>query len=352
MTDDTIDGNTASGATGGGVDAGIGTVNVQDTIIAGNTAAGSPSDFYYTGGTVNDNGGNLLGTTAGDGGKFGAGTIVADPKLGPLVDNGGHVAGAPADSQIIPTMALLPGSPAFGKGVAAGAPTTDERGFGRPSKPSIGAYEPQYASNATPNQVFVENLFEVFLNRTADPGSLAAATSFLGGGGTPTALVQILQSGTEYLDEQAAGLYHRYLDRAPSAAEIGVVAGAMAGGLTPEQLAAILVGSPEFFGDYGGNNEAFVQATYATVLGRSAGSGEVAGWLQLVGNGAPRGSVAALFLSSQEYLTDLALLDFAAYLGRGPSPMDLANFVSAAKGGYPSPGLAAIALGGSYAVRT
>jgi hypothetical protein len=69
----------------------------------------------------------------------------ADPKLGPLQDNGGPT----------PTMLLLPGSPAIDAGDstlavdAHGNPlTTDQRGFPRSSGPKvdIGAYEVQQAS--------------------------------------------------------------------------------------------------------------------------------------------------------------------------------------------------------------
>ena len=350
LGDDTIDGNSAASDGGGVYQNSPLTVNILDTIVAGNTTAGSPSDYDYVAGTLNDKGGNLLGNATGDGGKFSAGTIVGDPKLGPLADNGGKRAGAPGTSQVIPTQALLPGSPAILAGVAS--ITDDERGFNRPAKNSIGAYEPQYASNASPNQVFVENLYEVLLDRVADSGGLTAGTNFLNNGGSPTALAQILLSSTEYLDDEATLLYRRYLGRTPSASETSVVAGVLKAGTTPEQLAAILVGSPEFFQDYGGNNDVFVLATYATVLGRAASPDEVAGWDQVVAEGASRNTVAALFLSSQEYLTDLCVFDFEAYLGSEPSPSTLANFLAASKAGVSSQTLAAIALGGSYTART
>ncbi len=355
LVDDTIDGNStfSTGGGGGVFQDSSNTVNAEGTIFAGNTSDSLPSDYEYVVGTLNDKGGNLIGNATGDGSKFGPSTVFDDPKLGPLVDNGGIRAGAPSTSQVIPTQALLPGSPAIGTGPAGTGVFQDERGFNRPStKPSIGAYEPQYASNASPNQVFVENLYEVLLDRAADPGGLAAGTGFLNGGGSPTALAQILLSSTEYLDDEATLLYQRYLGRTPSASETNTVAGVLKAGTTPEQLAAVLVGSPEFFQDYGSNDDVFVQAAYATVLGRAAGPEEAAGWDQVLAGGASRNAVAALFLSSQEYLTDLCVLDFEAYIGREPSPSDLANYLGASKAGVSSQALAAIALGGSYAART
>ena len=109
MIDDTIDGNTNSAASGGGVYQLMGTVIVQGTIFAGNTAAGAPADYDHAGGTLTDDGGNLLGTTAGTAGSFGSATILGDPKLGPLEDNGGPYAGSPTDSQVVPTQRGLAG---------------------------------------------------------------------------------------------------------------------------------------------------------------------------------------------------------------------------------------------------
>ncbi|HSC20934.1 MAG TPA: right-handed parallel beta-helix repeat-containing protein [Solirubrobacterales bacterium] len=61
--------------------------------------------------------------------------LIADPRLGPLADNGGET----------DTMALLDGSPAFNAADAAKCPTTDQRGLPRPSLGGcdIGAFEVQ-----------------------------------------------------------------------------------------------------------------------------------------------------------------------------------------------------------------
>jgi hypothetical protein len=61
------------------------------------------------------------------------GDSFTDPKLGPLVNNGGPTL----------TMALLPGSPAIDVGDTSLAPATDQRGFPRPAglAADIGAFE-------------------------------------------------------------------------------------------------------------------------------------------------------------------------------------------------------------------
>jgi CSLREA domain-containing protein len=136
LTDCTVQGNTATKRGGGIYSYPTATLSLAHCTVAGNSAnsggglfgkmtlnntnvatSGSAGDIFGSatgsnnliddatsgGGLANGVGGNLLG---------------ADPKLGPLVYNGGST----------PTMALLPGSKAIAAGSAAGV-TTDQRGL-------------------------------------------------------------------------------------------------------------------------------------------------------------------------------------------------------------------------------
>jgi CSLREA domain-containing protein len=123
----TITNNEAGSITGGGVSNG-GTFNFQNTILAGNfTSRSGLRTSSNCGGTINSNGFNLMETT-----MFctvnGGGVTVADPKLGPLQNNGGPTQ----------THALLAGSPALDGGDPGGCRDnsgallqTDQRGFPR-----------------------------------------------------------------------------------------------------------------------------------------------------------------------------------------------------------------------------
>jgi hypothetical protein len=117
----------AEGA-GGGIRVGPGSVTLENTIIAGNTAAnglgdtsGAPIPGPNVDGAVTSNGHNLLGIATEATGFTGGGDQTGtNPMLGPLANNGG-----PTE-----TMELLPGSAATDSGVAAGA-TLDQRGLAR-----------------------------------------------------------------------------------------------------------------------------------------------------------------------------------------------------------------------------
>jgi CSLREA domain-containing protein len=133
----TIAGNSvAAGGVGGGFTinnptAGVVTaLNVKNTIVAGNTAGGTPADC-----------GAVVAATSADNISGDASCQFTDPGshqntnplLGALANNGG-----PTD-----TMALQPGSPAIDAGTSAGCPATDQRGVARPqgSACDVGAFE-------------------------------------------------------------------------------------------------------------------------------------------------------------------------------------------------------------------
>lgn len=131
----TITQNTAENA--GGIYNNNATINVRNTIIAGNTLMdpefGEGPDVW---GAFTSLGHNIVGDDAFSTG-FGAtgDQLNVDPQLGPLQNNGGPTL----------THALLAGSPAINAGDNAGAPATDQRGFTRivGGTVDIGSYEVQ-----------------------------------------------------------------------------------------------------------------------------------------------------------------------------------------------------------------
>lgn len=164
--------------TGGGIRIGPGAVTLENTIIAGNTAAnglgdttGAPTPGPNVDGAVTSNGHNLLGTATEAAGFTGTGDQTgANPMLAALANNGGPTK----------TMKLLAGSPAIDAGVAAGS-TLDQRGMPRPvddpgvantggsDGTDIGAYEAEPSCIlACPTNITVSN----------DAGQCGAAVNY------------------------------------------------------------------------------------------------------------------------------------------------------------------------------
>jgi hypothetical protein len=103
------------------------TLNLTNTIVAGNSATGGGPDIFGAVATADH---DLVGDAPGSSGITngvngdlvgGNGKPVLDPRLGPLQGNGGPTQ----------TLALLPGSPARGHGDNALAPHTEQRGHKR-----------------------------------------------------------------------------------------------------------------------------------------------------------------------------------------------------------------------------
>jgi hypothetical protein len=347
---DTINGNTSySGSAGVGGGGGIRTrtgsaLTIEDTIIVGNSSGFSGPDAYTLGGNITDNGGNLIGSTAAAVG-FGAGTKFGiDPKLGPLENNGGPIVGLPGFGQVLQTEALLTGSPAIDKGVAAGVPSTDERGFARPANLSIGAFEPQFVLGTSANGLFVESIYETVLNRRADPAA-AGWVAFLNQGGSAFNLIVAIESSTEYRIIEVQSLYQRYLHRQADMGGLQVFVNFLGTGGTVEQVAAILVGSPEYFQLHGGTNEGFLAALYEDALNRAADEGGQATFSQALNSGLSRLAVAGAVFGSPEFLADLVQADYQNVLGRQPDPAAQTAFLRALQTGASDQALLAALLG-------
>ncbi len=324
-------------------------VAFQNTIVAQNLVSGAALDISngVSNPIVVDQGGNLVGVTAGQV-QFGPGTLTANPRLGLLQNNGGQYAGAASEHQIVQTEALMPGSPAIGAGVASGAPTTDERAFpriaGGRTSPSIGAFEPQYAINASANQILVENFFELLLNRLADPGSAGFVNELNTGASASTVALQI-EGSSEYLGNQVQLLFQRYLHRQADATGLPSFINLLSHGGTLEQAAAIIVGSPEYFQLHGGNNVSFLKAMYLDALGRLPDAFGQDSFTQMLAGGASRTTVALAVFTSPEYRSNLISQGFSTLLGRQAFPEDVTNFNNAFQNGLTDQVFVAILLG-------
>ena len=162
LTDCTLSGNYAPGGSGGGVyNSGTANLTLTDCTLSGNSVNGyfpGVGGGLDNGGTANLTGTIVAGNGAGDvsGSYTGSNNLIGvNPLLSPLGDYGGPTA----------TMALLPGSPAIGAGIAVAGVTTDQRGepLDTPN-PDIGAFQSQgftlsLAAGSTPQTAAISTAF-------------------------------------------------------------------------------------------------------------------------------------------------------------------------------------------------
>jgi uncharacterized repeat protein (TIGR01451 family) len=158
--------NNSAAIRGGGLDqsGSLGTITLSNTVLAGNSSAGSNPDCASDAASLVSLGFNLLGEntgctlTAASGDVVGTGAAPINPLLQALADNGSTVmAGANipgfASPMVVRTHALFTGSPALNTGNTAtpldGASgrceATDQRGLPRPGGAAcdMGAFEDQ-----------------------------------------------------------------------------------------------------------------------------------------------------------------------------------------------------------------
>jgi hypothetical protein len=94
-------------------------------------------------------------------------------------------------------------------------------------------------------------------------------------------------------------------------------------------MEAGFLGSAEYLADNGGTSARFLQALYPMVLNRSLAPTEAPSWSGLLNQGVPRSTVAFDVLTSQESCTDLVQSWYTTLLGRSADSSGLNGFVQA-----------------------
>lgn len=150
LVNDTVNENSAAQDGGGAAVLGrSGTLQVMDSILYNNTSAATgPDAATLNGSSVSDLGGNLVGTLNSGNAGFAAGTLTANPLLGPLTDNGGPQPGF-INQQNLLTEALDLKSPGATSGVSSQYYTSqDGRALTRApgGTTSVGAFQPQFTT--------------------------------------------------------------------------------------------------------------------------------------------------------------------------------------------------------------
>ncbi len=203
-------------------------------------------------------------------------------------------------------------------------------------------------STVDPNTNYVEFVYQSLLGRDADAGA-DGWINYLDAGGSPVAVVQAIENSSEYLDDLVNNLYEQYLGRAADPGGLGAYVAFLQGGGTIEQVIDGIVASPEYFNIYG-NDNAFVASLYQNILNRAGSSAEIQGWVTAMGNGMTAAQVASAILSSQEYRSNLIEDYYQAFLNRPADSAGLTAWLNALNQGVADQVVLASILGSPEAV--
>jgi hypothetical protein len=148
----------------------------------------------------------------------------------------------------------------------------------------------------------VQDLYNRYLHRNADPGGLGTFVNFLGNGGTVAQVAAALVGSGEYFQVRGGGsnggflgaLYQDALSRGlDPTGQVGFTA-LLNGGVSPGQVAGAIFGSGEF-------NQNLVKNWYQTFLHRQADDGGLATFTNALQQGARYEDVIAALLGSGEF---------------------------------------------------
>ncbi len=159
-------------------------------------------------------------------------------------------------------------------------------------------------ATATPNQQVVRSLYRAILGREADGTGLTNWTALLDAGAPVSQVVAGIWNSKEHREKEVKSYYLNYLGRdfaagQVSQAEVDKWVNAMLAGSSEASVVAGFLGSTEYAALHPGN-QAFVQALYADVLGRTPSQAEVNNWVSVLAGGVSHQAVAQAFLGSAE----------------------------------------------------
>jgi streptogramin lyase len=181
------------------------------------------------------------------------------------------------------------------------------------------------------NLRFVEAVYKNLLNRDVDiPGLLFWENLLDNEGITRQQVIAAIGASPEYRGIQVQNFYQQYLHRAADPSGLATGTAFLESGGTPEQLATMLVSSPEFLQLQGqGTNDGFLKALFADALNRAPDAGAVAASNSFLSSGGARAQLAAVVLTSTEFRQDLVQGYYQAYLHRAADSAGLQSWLGA-----------------------
>jgi uncharacterized repeat protein (TIGR01451 family) len=182
--------------------------------------------------------------------------------------------------------------------------------------------------------LFVAHLYRDVLSREADPQGLDAWVPFLAVGGSRLQVALAIEGSHEHHADEVNAAFLRLLHRPADPVGLDGFTAFLDKGGTLQQVEALIAGSPEYVQDRGGSTAAgFLNALYGDALGRSIDASGLAGWGQLLSQGASPPEVALDILCSLEADQRFVVGLYTQFLHRAADAPGLAGWVNALQQG-------------------
>ncbi len=171
----------------------------------------------------------------------------------------------------------------------------------------------------TPNQVWVNQVYQDLLGRPADASGLAFWTDQLESDVSRQTVAQSILNSDEYKIRYIIHLFQTLLGRNPSAADVQPHLDFLRGGGTTLQLTANFLSSPEyFFRTSGGDLSAYVTHVFQDVLGRPADQRALQVWVPFLQSNSRFDFAMAVLQSAERDGNFVRQMLYEKLLGREP----------------------------------
>jgi len=203
----------------------------------------------------------------------------------------------------------------------------------RKSQPSFESLEDRTVlqSGLSANQAFVTAAYNDLLQRAPDAAGLAGWTSLLDSGQATTMQVALsIVNSLEFRIDAVQNAYQTFLHRAADPGGLNAFVNFLATGGNIKLVDSIIIGSQEYFQvRAGGTNAGFLQALYQDVLHRAPDAFGLQAFTAALDAGVSRQQVALLVLSSPEGTNVQAQTSFNQFLQLNSDPTAASTFVAA-----------------------
>jgi uncharacterized protein (TIGR03118 family) len=224
---------------------------------------------------------------------------------------------------------------AFGNGTTAGNTNTlfFAAGINGERNGLFGSLTPTITG--TPNERFVDQVYQNLLGRQAESGGLGFWAGQLNAGTmTRAQVVAGIEKSTEYLTIVVQKAYQQFLHRSAEPGGLNGWVNFLQAGGTLEQLDANIVGSPEYAQSRGGGTDSgFLTALYQDALNRAPDAGGQAFFASQLAGGMSHMQVAAEVFASLEFRQDLVRSSYQRFLHRAAETGGLNGWVALLQAG-------------------
>jgi len=152
--------------------------------------------------------------------------------------------------------------------------------------------------------------------------------ALLDSGTSYQAVAQRIATSAEYDGIVVNDFYQQYLGRPADPGSLRTWVGLMQGGMTPETVAADLVGSAEYGTHSGGTTSSFLASAYQNLLGHPIDPGSAASWTTYMNAGHSATAVAQLIINSDEGMGHSVTWIYNTFLHRNPEAVGLSGWKS------------------------